>query len=268
LVVVVSKRNRPPLGKRKKALWASAFFVSALLCAPLAWAQCPRLPGGYHGEVEYVYDGDTVRLSDGQRVRLIGIDTPEMGRKGVPDQPGALEAKRWLQQNTQGQKVYILPGVEPKDRYGRTLAHLYLDNNLLAEQMLRRGLGFALAVGANTRLADCLFAAEAEPRRAAVGVWRHAPRAAMEIDRPGFAIVNGRISGITRTRTGYYVDLDDHLALFVPERLATVVTGLHPGARVEARGWVQDRLQRDKPLRPGQQRWLLRITARQHLQVD
>jgi endonuclease YncB( thermonuclease family) len=267
-VVVASRLNRLRLRKQKKALQASAFFVSALLCAPLVWAQCPRLPGGYHAEVAYVYDGDTVRLSDGQRVRLIGIDTPEMGRKGAPDQPGALEAKRWLQQSTQGQRVYLLPGAEPKDRYGRTLAHLYLDNDLVSERMLQRGLGFALAVGANTRLADCLFAAEAEPRRAATGVWQRAPRAAAEIDQPGFAIINGRVSGITQTRTGYYVDLDNHLALFVPQAMASVVAKLQPGKRVEARGWVQDRLQRYKRLRPGQQRWLLGITARQHLQAD
>jgi len=267
-VLVASSLNRLHRRKAKKALQASAFFVSVLACASVARGDCPRLPGGFNADVVQVYDGDTVRLQDGRRVRLIGIDTPEVGRNGTTDQPGARAAKRWLEEQVLGRSVYLLPGAEPSDRYGRVLAHLYRQDELISEQMLRQGLGFALAVGANTRLADCLFNAEALPRAQSLGVWRRAPRAAMEIERPGFAIINGRVSRMTPTRSGLYVDVDDHLALFLPTELASGASELRVGERIEARGWVQDRLERQSELRPGQQRWLLRITAPQHLQTN
>ncbi|MDY6890283.1 MAG: thermonuclease family protein [Pseudomonadota bacterium] len=267
-MLVVSSLDRLSRRGSKKALHPGAFFVCLfwLLASAAVWAQCPLLPGGFHAEVAQVYDGDTVRLSSGERVRLIGIDTPEIGRDGRADQPGARAAGRWLEQRVQGQQVYLLPGVERRDRYGRLLAHLYWRDELVAEQMLRQGLGFALALGANTRLADCLFSAENAARGAAAGVWRDAPRAARALDKPGFAVVSGRISRITPTRSGRYLDLDDHLALFLPAALAE--RQLRVGQRVEARGWVQDRLQRQSRLRRGQQRWLLRITTKRHLRLE
>jgi len=244
-----------------------AFFVSVfwLFAAQAVWAQCPLLPGGFHAEVVHVYDGDTLQLRQGQRVRLIGIDTPEIGRDGRPDQPGAREAARWLEQRVKGQKVYLLPGKDPEDRYGRLLAHLYWQGELVSEQMVRQGLGFALAVGANTRLEGCLFRAEAAPRAAGMGVWQHAPRPAAEIESSGFAVTQGRVSRITSARTGQYIDLDDHLALLVSDTLAARLKWLRVGERVEARGWVIDRLQRSRKLSPGQQRWLIRISTEHHL---
>ena len=269
-MVVASSLNRLRQRTSKKALQTGAFFVSAfwLLLSPAVWAQCPLLPGGFDAEVVHVYDGDTVRLKSGQRVRLIGIDTPEVGHDGRPDQPGARDASRWLERRVKGQQVYLLPGAERQDRYGRLLAHLYWRGELIAEKMLQQGLGFALAVGANTRLADCLFSAETPARVASEGVWQRAPRTAMEIDKPGFALVIGRISRITQARTGYYIDLDDHLALFLPEKLGVDHARMQVGDRIEARGWVQDRLQRQNRLSHGRQRWLLRITADRHLQAN
>lgn len=268
LVLVASNPDCRLRHKPEKALRTGAFFVSVLwllLTAQAAWAQCPRLPGGFYAEVVHVYDGDTLQLKQGQRVRLIGIDTPEIGRDGNPDQPGAREAARWLEQRVKGQKVYLLPGAERKDRYGRLLAHLYWQGELISEQMVRQGLGFALAVGANTRLEACLFRAEAASRATGMGVWQHAPRPAAEIGSPGFAVIRGRISRITPTRAGHYIDLDDHLALLLPNTLAERFKGLRVGERVEARGWVVDRLRRSQRLSPGQQRWLIRISAERHL---
>lgn len=95
--------RRKPLFPRehKKALIASAFFVAAafivllstsVLLAPVAQADCPRLPGGFSARVEHVYDGDTVRLADGRKVRLIGVNTPELGREGRADESHARAA--------------------------------------------------------------------------------------------------------------------------------------------------------------------------------
>ena len=262
--------NRLRLHTLKKALHWGAFFVSAvlLLSSRWVWAQCPVLPGGSVAEVAHVYDGDTVRLTDGRRVRLIGIDTPELGRDGKADQSGAREAEQWLEQRLKGERIYLVQGREKQDRYGRLLAHVYWRERLVSEQMLQQGLGFALAIGANTRLVECLFRAESAARADVTGVWRQSPRLATGINRAGFAVVSGRVSRITQTRKGDYIDLDDHIALFFPVGLKDVSSHLQTGDEIEARGWVQDRLLRRSSLTRGQQRWVIRMTAGQHLQAD
>jgi len=258
----------------KKALIASAFFVSAF-CVPLAAAECPRLPGGFTAAVAHVYDGDTVRLSDGRKVRLIGVNTPELGRDGRADEPFAVQARQWLVRAVQGRRVYLLPGVESQDRYGRLLAHLYLpnenlsDGELAAEGLVRSGLGYALAVGANSRLADCLFAAEETARSARQRLWQQAPVEASAIASAGFAVVRGRITRVTPIARGTYIDLDRTVALFVPRSvMATAPEHWREGQIIVARGWVVDRLQRQSALRSGQLRWRLNITHPHHLRGD
>ena len=255
------------------AFFVSAFFSSALLSflfPALALARCPQLPGGFSARVEHVYDGDTVLLADGRRVRLIGVNTPELGRDGRPDELYAQAAQRWLQQHADGQQVYLLPGVESHDRYGRLLAHLYLaDGRLAAEELVRAGLGYALAVGGNRRLAACLFAAERDARQKHDRLWQQPPVAAAEIDRAGFAMVRGHITRVTSTRRGLYIDLDRHLALFLPNALLNSSVSDHwrTGQPLEVRGWVVDRLQRQSRLSEGQQRWLLKVTHKYHLKT-
>ncbi len=278
-VLVASSHKRLLPREHKKALITSAFFVSAFFVSVLfsslfivspAQARCPQLPGVFSARVEHVYDGDTLRLSDGRKVRLIGVNTPELGRDGRPDEAYAQAARRWLQQHADEQRVYLLPGVESRDRYGRLLAHLYLsDGGLAAEGLVRSGLGFALAVGRNDRLADCLFAAESEARQQRARLWQQSPVAAAEIDRAGFALVRGRVTRVTPTRRGLYIDLDDHLALFLPRALAAELQGeqWRKGQLLEARGWVIDRLQRQERLFSGQQRWLLKMAQKHHIQA-
>ena len=76
----------------KKASRVGAFFVSALLAAELA-AQCPA-PGATQAvRVTRVVDGDTLHLADGRKARLIGLNAPELGRRGQAAQPFAEQAR-------------------------------------------------------------------------------------------------------------------------------------------------------------------------------
>ena len=110
----------------KKASLVGAFFVS-LFCVELAQAFCPLREDLPRFAVRQVVDGDTLRLVDGRSIRLIGINTPELGRKGRSDEPYAMQARRRLQAlvDASDGRVGLLPGEQRKDRYGRTLAHLY-----------------------------------------------------------------------------------------------------------------------------------------------
>ena len=268
LVLVASRSNNfLPSAQLKKALHWGAFFVSVLAVLPLR-AECLRLEQGFTATVAQVYDGDTVRLTNGERVRLTGINTPELGRDGQADEPMAQAARQWFVREAKGRQVYLVPGTESRDHYGRLLAHLYLpDGRLASEQMIMKGMGFALAQSAQPELLTCLFDAEQTAALSKRGVWQSAPVRAGSLNEGGFAVVEGQVTRVTPTRRGTYLDLDDHLALFVPSRLVQKSTiEWREGIEMEARGWVVDRLERQGSLRPGQQRWLLRIAHLRHLQ--
>jgi endonuclease YncB( thermonuclease family) len=250
----------------KKASLAGAFFVSAIWFST-AQAYCPAPSGLTSVKVQRVVDGDTLRLSDGRSVRMIGLNTPELGKKGRTDEPFAVAARQRLQSlvaASDGQ-LGLLPGKESNDRYGRTLAHLYgADGANLEAQMLAEGLGFQVAVAPNVDLAKCQQAAERIARQAMLGIWRQSPVLKVEqVNTSGFAVVSGRVTKVQRNRGGVWIELQDSVVLRVAPNLLQQfdVTSLEKlkGRQIEARGWVLDRSRRGG-LKEGQARWLLPLT--------
>ncbi|WP_060484271.1 thermonuclease family protein [Pseudomonas sp. NBRC 111123] len=250
----------------KKAPLVGAFFVGAIWQTP-AMAFCPLPEKPQQVAVRQVVDGDTLRLTDGRSVRMIGINAPEIGRKGRTSEPYAEAAKRRLQALVRASdgRVGLVPGVEGKDKYGRTLAHIYGRNgNNLEAQLLSEGLGFRIAIAPNVRLASCQQAAERVAREARVGLWRSSPvRKAADVKQSGFAVVAGTVRSIERNRGGIWLELDDTVVLQIPARLQrNFPQGFFAnlkGRQVEARGWVLDR-SRKGGLKPGQRRWVLPVT--------
>ena len=257
----------------KKASLAGAFFMSAIWLSG-AQAFCPA-PGGLTPvAVQRVVDGDTLRLSDGRSVRMIGLNTPELGKNGRSDEPFAVVARKRLEAlvaASDGQ-VGLLPGKESKDHYGRTLAHVYgADGANLEAQMLAEGLGFQVAVAPNVDLVACQQAAENSARQAGLGVWRQSPvLKAEQISTSGFAVLSGRVSKVQRNRGGVWIELQDSVVLKVAPNLlgrfdAASLERLE-GKQIEARGWVLDRSRRGG-LKEGQARWMLPLTDPVMLQV-
>jgi micrococcal nuclease len=118
--------------------------------------------------IERVIDGDTVVCTGGTRVRLLLIDTPEMdqGEFGAT----AREALRTLlPPRTVARMEY---DVDRLDRYGRTLAYLYLPGGRMANvEMARAGYAVAITYPPNVRHIDEVRAAVAEARSARRGLW-------------------------------------------------------------------------------------------------
>ncbi|HWH85644.1 MAG TPA: thermonuclease family protein [Pseudomonas sp.] len=256
----------------KKASLAGAFFMSAIwLCT--AQAFCPAPAGLTSVSVQRVVDGDTLRLSDGRSVRMIGLNTPELGKQGRGDEPFAVAARKGLQAlvDDSGGRVGLLPGKQAKDHYGRTLAHVYSASGAnLEAQMLAEGLGFQVAVAPNVDLVTCQQAAERTARQAGLGLWRQSPvLKAQQIQRSGFAVVSARVSKVQRNRGGIWIELQDSLVLRVAPNLLGQfdIARLQAlkGRQIEARGWVVDRSRRGG-LQAGESRWLLPLTAPSMLQ--
>ena len=115
-------------------------------------------------------DGDTLWLSGIGKVRLIGIDTPEVyGRVECFGRAASACVTRLL---PLGARVRYTLGVEPRDRHGRALAYLYTDDGRFVNLLLvRRGYAQPLTVSPNDRFADRFVAAARGARARRVGLW-------------------------------------------------------------------------------------------------
>ena len=157
------------------ALWllvvpADREHLAALLpCAPLvACASGPTEPA----RVATVIDGDTLVLEDGRTVRLLGIDTPETVHPDMDGpQPYGLAASERLRMLVEGRHVRLERDVSDVDHFGRTLRHVWQGRTLVAERLLREGLGHAQAIPPDTRHAARLRDAERAAREAGRGLW-------------------------------------------------------------------------------------------------
>jgi endonuclease YncB( thermonuclease family) len=78
--------------------------------------------------VEKVFDGDTILLSNGRKVRFLGINTPEVAGRNKSAEAGGEQAKDWLKNKLEHRKVLLQGDVEKQDNYQRTLAYVFTDN--------------------------------------------------------------------------------------------------------------------------------------------
>lgn len=261
----------------KKALLWSAFFVAWLLAPALQAEPCAPIGKGSEVSSRFVIDGDTLELTDGRRVRLLGIDTPEIGRRGEPSEPFAQAAKKRLQQLVGGRGLRMYLGEEPRDRYGRILAHLHTaDGSNIEAQLLEEGLGFALVVPPNDAMADCHGLAERRARLEKLGVWSRSPiTRASAVKEGGVTIVSGRVKSVSEGGGHLWLDLDGPITLRIGRDERKAFAGsLKEGAprswvgrQVEARGWVVDRQRKGKSP-TGFKRFMLPIRHPFMLEID
>ncbi|KAF1051791.1 MAG: Thermonuclease [Stenotrophomonas maltophilia] len=254
-------------GISKKAPLLGAFFMSAILLASAAQAACPLSQQASPVRVARVVDGDTVHLADGRRVRLIGLNAPELAHGGRSTEPFAEAARDRLSALVAASdgEFGLVVGRQGKDHYGRTLAHLFDRQGRNIEAiLLAEGLGYLVAVAPDTDLTPCQQAAEHQARRAGLGLWKRSPvQRAQDLRDSGFALVRGRIASVQRNRGGLWLQLEGPLVLRIDPRTLPAFAALHlealRGREVEARGWVIDR-SRHGGLRAGQARWMLPLT--------
>jgi micrococcal nuclease len=123
--------------------------------------------------VERVVDGDTIVLRGGERVRYIGIDTPESVKPGTPVQCFAKAASAENRRLVAGERVRLVRDVEPRDRYGRTLAYVYRERDglFVNAELVRRGYGTTLTIPPNVAHAAEFGRLAGAARRAGRGLW-------------------------------------------------------------------------------------------------
>jgi micrococcal nuclease len=127
-------------------------------------------PGGIPAKVTRVHDGDTVSVALGrktERVRLIGIDAPELGQR-----PWGQRAKTRLRELLGDGNVTVVTDVEQRDRYNRLLAYLWSSGGTFINlEMVRQGYAVLYTIPPNVRYADRFRAAQTEARERKRGLW-------------------------------------------------------------------------------------------------
>lgn len=129
------------------------------------------LPSKGPFRIKQVLDGDTIVLSNGEAVRLIGVDAPEINHPGIPAQKFGKESKEFLRRLTEGYHCTL--EFEPgnlRDRYGRLLAYVFVGNQLVNAEMIRHGYAYVYTRFPFKRQAEFLTL-EAEARKTRSGLW-------------------------------------------------------------------------------------------------
>lgn len=124
--------------------------------------------------VKWVNDGDTIVLSNGKRVRYIGINAPEIDHDNHRAQPFGYESRSYNKDAVFNRKIRLEFDRERQDRYGRLLAYLFLpDGTFLNQALLQKGYAYFLFKKPNLKYSQRLLKAQLEAMKEKRGIWEN-----------------------------------------------------------------------------------------------
>gem|GEM_PF-263892 len=248
LVTVPGPRIKTP---SVQTLGVLLFGLLSILDSLNTFADCIPAGAGEMAIVDRVLDGDTIKLKDGRYLRVLGINTPEVGH-GLDRSGQALgnESRRAAEDFFSSDKrIRLFYDVDRLDTYKRTLAHVYdLKGNSLSAHILRKGLGFHIAIPPNLSLNNCLSAQESIARKKFLGVWSHSewqpiPASNLLLTDTGFKRITGRVVGVRKTQS-VWLQLDGPLVIKISavdlKNFSERDWFSWKGRHIEVRGWLRN----------------------------
>lgn len=242
----------------KKVLFFSTFFYVLLLFNSVSHAEeiyCSPKHISESAIVKTVYDGDTLQLEDGRKVRLIGIDTPETFSKKraiASDIKSSGERARvaLLQQLTMSKnRISLSYGSQRFDHYGRTLAHVYLPNGKnIQAWLILEGYAIAFTTPPNDQMTDCYRRLELVAQQANRGIWQmsqYQVKKSRQLSKKskGFHRLQGRISRVSINRHKVMLVLDNRVDVNIYkediQNFNTYQLNNLQGKNVRVRGWIK-----------------------------
>ena len=259
----VCNKYRSGFCKQQASALTGRFFVSACLClffisvhaeddALEKYALHPSCSTTDFDDtvtIKHVIDGDTVVLSDERRVRLIGINTPEISHDNRPAEIGADQALDYLARLLKtNPDIGLVYDEERTDKYKRTLAHLFLKDGInIQALLLKRGLATPLIIPPNLNYLDCYGKSSEFAQSQEIGLWalkQYQPVSveSLSINDLGYRIITGNVMRIGESRSATWINLARNLALRItredlphfPDNMFKDLTGKN----ITARGWL------------------------------
>lgn len=126
---------------------------------------------GQPAQVLRVIDGDTIELVGGERVRYIGIDTPESVHPSRPVECFAKEAAAQNRALVEGKNVVLVRDITDRDKYGRLLRYVYVDGVFVNEKLVRDGYATVVTYPPDVAHTEAFLAAQRQAREANRGLW-------------------------------------------------------------------------------------------------
>lgn len=198
-------------------------------------------------KVKRVIDGDTLQLDNGDRIRLLSINTPEVGGRYKSTEAGGEQAKQWLKARLQNQKVHLETDTEQQDKYKRTLAYVFTEaGEHINLELVRNGYASVNIYPPNLKYVHYFIQAEQAAEQQQLGIWKEPAYAVKPIEQIDLITHGGwqRLSGTARTihtSTKYvYINFSKNFSI----RIARANLALFPdlnrylGHKIEVRGWL------------------------------
>ncbi|RMH62421.1 MAG: nuclease [Zetaproteobacteria bacterium] len=187
-------------------------LVRGLLIA-LAWQAHTAMAGTLsiiggdrYVRVAHIIDGDTFVTKRGEKVRLLGINTPEIMHDEQPGEALGDAARARLAQLIAGHLVRLAFDRDKRDDYGRLLAQVYDRGRWINAQLVEEGIAHVYTFAPNFRWAPALLQRERQARRLGLGIWRTSRFMVLSANRlrPShlgqFRLVQGTVTHAARWR--------------------------------------------------------------------
>jgi endonuclease YncB( thermonuclease family) len=147
-----------------KIAMLSLLFLSAMPCIFLDYEAF------YH--VKFIYDGDTILLENGHKVRYVGINSPEINYHGQKMEFMALKAKEYNGNLLKGKRVRLEFDKENKDKHGRLLAFVFVENGeMVNKKLVERGLATVMTIRPNLKYRSVFLKCQRKAMKNRIGIW-------------------------------------------------------------------------------------------------
>lgn len=237
-----------------------SFFMVIFITAT-GWADPPdprtKLKKSTRQQVVKIIDGDTLILRDKTRIRLVGMEAPRLmaDRSKFGTWSVGYKSAQLLSRLTLDKFVTLYYGGQRRDRYGRLLAHLFLDNGLWVQgEMLRSGMARVYTFADNRAVVPEMMVLEQQARQAGRGMWavdyfKPKDQQTSGKYRNSFQLIMGTVKDVAHIRGTYYLNFgaDWHTDFTVVIKSAAarkfIKTNIDPenyrGKKIEIRGWLK-----------------------------
>lgn len=182
-------------------------------------------------KVVEVVDGDTFIINDehSSRVRMLGIDTPEIINEYGPGEPFSKEARKLLEEYIGDKSVTLEYGEEKFDPYGRILAYVFVDDRFINEEMLEKGLARLFIFREKHEYNATLRKAEDTAKKTRKGIWGNQSGFEYDAGNSDFlvkpvnvkrhvdqrVVTRGKITGVRKSDKVTVLSIEDDLDIVI-----------------------------------------------------